>query len=349
MNDQTQDGTAEKIELQLTRLDAAVESLKRAQSNVKRYRASVAETGGESGTQKAERRISILESLDGAVEASLRRSEILRRSILKPDLPAEPEAAAAPEPIPEIVPEVIPEIVPEAIPEPVPEPILEIRAEQPASEPRPKRQKARQVPPPAPAQAEPLPPPEPVEAAPVEIVPPVTAPPEKQAPGKRDFLALSQDEQIDILWELLLGQGALKKEDAVRRAAESLRRHRLGNVEQLGSDSPLIAAIEAALQEGLREGAFDRIRRGTVRAVLYDAKDYTPEDWQRCLLAVLGPEPSGIDETLRAAAEWARDNLGLQYARLRTGGIILTPLRTALDELVDDELVLLQGTTVRQA
>lgn len=336
MNDQTQDRTAEKIELQLTRLDAAVESLKRAQSNVKRYRASVLETAGEAGPQKAERRMSILESLDGAVEASLRRSEILRRSILKPDLPAEPEVV--PEVIPEVVPEAIPEVVPEPVPETIPEPILEIRAEPPASEPRPKRQKAR-----------PVPPPEPVVAASPKIVAPVTAPPEKQAPGKRDFLALSQDEQIDILWELLLGQGALKKEDAVRTAAESLRRHRLGSFEPSGSDSPLIAAIEAALQEGLREGAFDRIRRGTVRAVLYDPKDYTPEDWQRCLLAVLGPEPSGIDETLRAAAEWARDNLGLQYARLRTGGIILTPLRTALDELVDDELVLCEGTTVRQA
>jgi hypothetical protein len=345
MNDQTQDRAAEKIELQLTRLDAAVESLKRAQSNVKRYRASVLETAGEAGAQKAERRMSILESLDGAVEASLRRSELLRRSILKPDLPAEPEVL--PEVVLEVVAEVVPEVVPEVIPEPVPQPILEARAEQPASEPRPKRQKVRVVPPPEPVEA--APPTSMSEVVLPEPVPPVTASPEKQAPGKRDFLALSQDEQIDILWELLLGQGALKKEDAVRRAAESLRQSRLGSFEKLRSDSPLIVAIEAALQEGLREGAFDRIRRGTVRAVLYDPKDYTPEDWQRCLLAVLGPEPAGIDETLRAAAEWARDNLGLQYARLRTGGIILTPLRTALDELVDDELVLRQGTTVWQA
>lgn len=310
MNDQTQDRTAEKIELQLTRLDAAVESLKRAQSNVKRYRASVLETAGEAGAQKAERRMSILESLDGAVEASLRRSEILRRSILNPaseedfaspDLPAEPA-----------VPEVVPEVVPKPSPEPTsPAIVLEDVLE--------------------------------------DVPPVVTASPEKQAPGKRDFLVLSQDEQIDIIWELLLGEGALGKAEAVRRVAESLRQHRLGSFEQSGSDKPLSAAIEAALQEGLREGAFDRIRRGTLRAVLYDPKDYTPEDWQRCLLAVLGPEPAGIDETLRAAAEWARDNMGLQYARLRTGGIILTPLRTALDELVDDELVLRQGTTVRQA
>ena len=266
--------------MQLSRVDAAIASLKRAQANLQRYRAFVPANGAES-----ERRRSILQRLEDLVEAGLRKSAGLRRSIATPDR-LDRQATKS-------------------------EPVVEAELREPV----------------------------PVEAPPAEIVPSV-----EPAPKSRDFLALSPDEQIDIVWELLLGQGALDRREAVRSVIERLRSHGLARP---GEDPA--EAIAAVLQKGLQEGSFDRPRRGTVRAVLFDAKDYQPEDWQRCLLAVLGPEPAGIEDTLRAAAEWARDTLGLEWTRLRTGGVILTALHAALDELVEDEIVLRRGTNVWSA
>jgi hypothetical protein len=48
----------------------------------------------------------------------------------------------------------------------------------------------------------------------------------------------------------------------------------------------------------------------------------------------LDGEPVSQDEALRAAAEWARETLGLDFARLREDGMILGGLRTALEEAV---------------
>lgn len=274
--------TGQNIAAQLSRVDAAIASLKRAQTNLQRYRASMPTNGAES-----ERRRSILQRLEDLIEAGLRKSAGLRQALSTPD--GRRRQVAKSEPVVEAV-------------------LLE---------------------------------PAPVEAPPVEALPAEAAPSVEAAPKRRDFLARSSDEQIDIVWELLLGQGALDRREAVRIVAERLRSHGLARP---GEDSA--EAIASVLQKGLQEGSFDRPRRGAVRAVLFDAKDYQPEDWQRCLLAVLGPEPAGLDDTLRAAAEWARDTLGLEWTRLRADGVILTALRAALDELVEDEIVLRRGTTV---
>jgi cell division septation protein DedD len=270
----------QNIEMQLSRVDAAIASLKRAQANLQRHRASVPASGAES-----ERRRSVLQRLEDLVEAGLLKSADLRQALSTPG-GLRRQATKS-------------------------EPVETVRLE-----------------------------PAPVEAAPAEA-----APSAETEPKRRDFLALSSDEQIDIVWELLLGQGALDKREAARLVAEELQGR--GFAASIGTS--LAEAIEAAFQKGLQESSFDRPRRGTVRAVLFDAKDYQPEDWQRCLLAVLGPEPAGIDDTLRAAAEWARDTLGLEWTRLRTGGVILTPLQAALDELVEDEIVLRRGMTVWSA
>jgi hypothetical protein len=157
---------------------------------------------------------------------------------------------------------------------------------------------------------------------------------EAPIPRQPEFLAHPRDEQIDHVWESLLGHGPLAKDAAIRTAAQSLRDQGLAQFQRLREGGPLYEAIAAALDRGVREGSFDRPKRGHIRAVLPDAKGYTSKEWKLCLLQSLDGEPVPQDDALRIAAEWARETLGLDFARLREDGVILTGLSTALEEAV---------------
>ncbi|HYU31720.1 MAG TPA: hypothetical protein VEW48_06120 [Thermoanaerobaculia bacterium] len=115
---------------------------------------------------------------------------------------------------------------------------------------------------------------------------------------------------MEVVWETLFGQGALEKDVAIRTAAEGLRDQGFAQFKRLRQGGPLYGAIAAAIERGVREGCFDRPRRGFVRAVLGDPKEYAIEDWHRCLLAVVSTEPIDLDAALHAAAEWAREAMG---------------------------------------
>jgi hypothetical protein len=149
-----------------------------------------------------------------------------------------------------------------------------------------------------------------------------------------DFLSFSRDEQIDAVWSALLGRGPLEKEEAIRSAAQSLRDQGLASFQRLRKGGPLWEAIASAIDRGVRDGSFDRPRRGYVRALLPDARDYSPEIWRRCLLDSLDHAAVEEDQALRAAAEWARESLGLEFERLREDGVILRGLRVALQMAV---------------
>ncbi|MBU0479427.1 hypothetical protein KKC91_12835, partial [bacterium] len=82
--------------------------------------------------------------------------------------------------------------------------------------------------------------------------------------------------------------------------------------QRLRKGGTLYSTIDAAIRLGVRRWCLDRPRRGFVRAVQTDPKDYDREDWRRCLLAVLDGEPADRDDALRTAAEWAKENMGLQ-------------------------------------
>lgn len=168
-------------------------------------------------------------------------------------------------------------------------------------------------------------------------------------PQEADFLELARDEQVDLVWETLLGQGTLEKDAAIRTVADELRSLDLARFKRLRQDGPLYGAIAAAIERGVREGNFDRPRRGCVRAVLSDPKEYTDEVWQQCLLAVIEDEPAEIEDTLRAAAEWARETMGLEFARLREDGVILTGLREVLEDEVRAGRIMCRGGRVRLA
>ncbi len=205
-----------------------------------------------------------------------------------------------------------------------------------SSEPRPKRKKAA----PVPLAAAPLP---------ARTEKPTPAVESAQASPELDFLDFPRDEQMEVVWEILFGRGALEKHEAIRTAAEGLRDQGFAQFKRLRQGGPLYGAIAAAIEKGVREGWLDRPRRGSVRAVLADPKEYAIEDWQRCLLAVVGAEPIDVDTALRAAAEKAREAMGLEYVRLREDGVILTGLREALEEEVRGRRITRRGGQIRRA
>jgi hypothetical protein len=78
----------------------------------------------------------------------------------------------------------------------------------------------------------------------------------------------------------------------------------------------------------------DSPRRGHLRALLPDARSYSPELGLLCLLASLDHEAIAEQEALRAAAELACESHGLAFERLREDDVSLRGLRPALDEAV---------------
>jgi type I restriction enzyme, S subunit len=149
-----------------------------------------------------------------------------------------------------------------------------------------------------------------------------------------DFLALSPGERVDEAWTALLGRGRIAKGEAVRTVAHYLREKGLAAFQRLRHGGRLYEAIAAGIERGVREGSFDRPKRGFIRALLADPRDYTGEEWRQCILESLDHETVPEREALRTAAEWARENMGLKFLRLREDGTILRGLRAALGDLL---------------
>lgn len=150
------------------------------------------------------------------------------------------------------------------------------------------------------------------------------------------FLDLPRPAQLPLVHDALRGLGALTTDDAIRRVADHLRTHGHTEFMRLRSDGPLYAALDKAIDAAVREGLVDRPRRGHVRAIVPDAKHYTDADWARCLEAARAEHaatsnaPLDEDALIRAAADWAVENMGLDHQRLRTGGTVHQGLTRAL-------------------
>jgi type I restriction enzyme S subunit len=271
--------------------------------------------------QELERQLSVLASLHMTAQDSLKRAKVLRELVLRKAFQGR----------------LVPQDFKEEPASVLLERIRQVRTSQ-SHEARPKKERKKAAPPPFVADTPPVPATEPRPADDPE--------PE---PQEADFLELPRDEQVEIIWEALLGHGMLEKDTAIRTAADVLRDLDLARFKRHRQDGPLYSFIAAAIERGVREGSFDRPRRGSVRAVLPDPKEYTIEDWQRCLFAVTGPEPADIDTTLRAAAEWARETMGLEFARLREDGVILTGLHEALESELREGRVVRRGGRVWRA
>jgi hypothetical protein len=139
-----------------------------------------------------------------------------------------------------------------------------------------------------------------------------------------------QDEISAALWTL----GPLEKDEAVRRVADHLRQSGQVDFQRLRADGPLFARILDAIESAVKVGRLDRPKRGHIRACKADATTYTPDDWRHALVTSLGTDPVDRDEAIRSAAEWARDKLGLEFARLREDGHIVEGLRSAINSAI---------------
>jgi type I restriction enzyme S subunit len=144
-----------------------------------------------------------------------------------------------------------------------------------------------------------------------------------------------ETEVFPALWP----RGPLDKDTAVRTLAEHLRTKNLVEFTRLRADGPLYAQLLAAIEAAAKSGELDRPRRGHVRAIKLDATAYAPDDWRQVLLASLGHDPTHQEDAVRQAAEWARDNLGLEFTRLRADGHIATGLRSAITSAIRQGLV----------
>jgi len=168
---------------------------------------------------------------------------------------------------------------------------------------------------------------EPATIEPRAVAPLISAPLlEPDGLGTRTFAAL---------WL----HGPLDKDVAVRRLADHLRDAGLVTFQRLRADGPLYTQLADAIDAAVKAGHLDRPKRGQVRACKPDATAYTADDWRYALLAVLSPSPTDRDDAIRAAAEWARDNCGLEFTRLRADGHIVTGLRSALNSAIRAKLI----------
>jgi hypothetical protein len=161
---------------------------------------------------------------------------------------------------------------------------------------------------------------------------------------------MSREAQVSWVYELLFGLGPLEKEAAIRAAADSLKFLGLADFKELKRGDALYGAIERSLDAGIKLGRFDRPKRGQVRAIRPDPKDYTLDDWKLCLSNVLDHEPTARDAALRFAAYWAASHLGLTFSRLREGGPILAGLHAALRGAIEQgEMIDVGSDCVRKA
>lgn len=147
----------------------------------------------------------------------------------------------------------------------------------------------------------------------------------------------------------LWGRGPLEVDAAVRTVADALREQGLVQYKKLRVDGPLYADIKKAIDTAARAGWLDRPRRGHVRAVEPNPREYTTDDWRIALLGALDGEPVEREEAMSRAAEWARDNMGLEFKRLRTGGVIESGIKSAINSAIRrGELERLDATRIQR-
>lgn len=169
---------------------------------------------------------------------------------------------------------------------------------------------------------------EPEQQAP-KAEPPRAEPAQEAAPQPEPPLPDDTDFR-DRIHRVLLGRGPLEREAAIREVASALRDDGTVDFQRLRRDGPLFQSLDEALDSALAADLLDEPVPGEVRAVLRDARDYTPDDWRHALLSCLGDEPAEREDAIEAAAIWAAENMGLEFQRLRQDGVIVKGIKSAL-------------------
>lgn len=150
-------------------------------------------------------------------------------------------------------------------------------------------------------------------------------------PSDAPIAHLGLSEQVAWAFEILFGEGPLAKEDAVRRLVDAFVLLGLANEDASKRGSAVRQIIDQILEAGVEQGRFDKPKRGQVRAIRPDPREYSSDDWIMCLTSALDQSPTEREAALRFAAYWAASNTGLAFSRLQRGGAILGGLDAALE------------------
>lgn len=154
-----------------------------------------------------------------------------------------------------------------------------------------------------------------------------------------DMMEIGSDTLHDKVFTALWTLGTVAKEEAARRIAEQLRH--VGDIQLEPLHTQLLAAIDSAVAAN----HLDRPLPNHVRAIKPDPTSYTSDDWQHILLTTLPTTRTDRETAIRTAAEYARDNLGLAFSRLRSDGHIVQALRSAITTAIRRGNILRHGST----
>jgi hypothetical protein len=145
------------------------------------------------------------------------------------------------------------------------------------------------------------------------------------------FAAMDPEAQTDTVHSILFGKGAMLRDAAITFIAEALRDRGLAEFSRLRKDGPIRFAIDDAVTRCIKQHRIDKPKRGHVRAVIIDPKDYTEVHWRMIHKSALADcTGDSEEETIRIAAEWARENCGLEFERFSMDGALWKGLNDAL-------------------
>ena len=137
----------------------------------------------------------------------------------------------------------------------------------------------------------------------------------------------------DAAFDVLFGRGKLDRDAAIRVICDHYQQ--LGLIAakpKLRKKSALYRHIATVVRALVRAGRADEPGPEMVRAIRPQAQDYSAEDWYRAVDAVLTSDLVLRDEAIRAAADWAAENLGLTFRRLSARSRVYQGLAAAIEQ-----------------
>ena len=163
--------------------------------------------------------------------------------------------------------------------------------------------------------------------------------------GRQPTLPMSLEPPVpqplqEQAFEALLGLGAVPRDTAVRTVANQLMRLGLiPSFKKLRQKSALYRHVDNVIRASVRAGRLERPSDEEVRAVLPRARDYTTEHWRLAVLGVLTGELGLREQIIRDAADWARENMGLQFKRLSSRSAIYRGIDQAIERGIEEQTI----------
>jgi hypothetical protein len=144
----------------------------------------------------------------------------------------------------------------------------------------------------------------------------------------------SIDELTEETWKVLFGLGTVTEEKALDLAASALYEKGLIRSRTTKAGTRTGELLREILQTALEYSYMDAPEEGCLRAILNSPEDYEAEDWRMCLFNSIEDESLEREEAITKAARWARDNLGLKYARLQKNGVVWKGIDRAIEDAI---------------